>query len=950
MIKRLKMCGKINFICLIACMLMFAGIQNSFAQKLEDGLVMAKQKYENIQREIEKNDKVLEQMKQDGKTLSIFNEEYRQHNALQNDLKEAQKNLFNETIKAFNYATDKDQKDQLLQELDTLSAGMSRAQRAKFVTLQDQYERQQEKESLYDLKQEVQLLDGQLGELTEEQQRRKVDLQKEIAERERSMSDQEKALQASYEKQLEEASSTIDPSQRNENLSLAASTKQSAAQARSSYEPCTGDCDPRCFYKELQTCSFCPLFKTVFNTASVIAQHAINTFSGSIIKVVIIAFGIWIAFQVLAFVATVEVRDFKDLASSLISQSFVVMLVVIILQHGAMDFFNYALEPIYTTGQKLAQTIIQPDTVATGQFRVGKQEQASGKNLPQETLKACSGDTGIYDPKNGRGALPKAMGDSIICTMTLIQNRVAKVKALGTASLCQSWKERAIIVPHLNYMLVGLGLWIGAMVLLLAVPFMMVDAIFEMAVAAALLPFGIGAYAFRITRGYTKKVWETFLNSMFQFVFVSLISLMLVVAYQSIIVDSIGDFDAMFASGQKAVLSDILIKLPWFSTAFLEVCFVMILAWSVLSSAKEFAGEFAGSISNTSIGSSIGTMAGSFTKSAALKIAKPTAEAAAEHIGHGIRAVAVAPVHYVRRAAINYRASRIKKDGQYDEKTGQYVLKTKHWWGNKKLTLVENADGTKTINKDKIRKTQKGVVIKAKVQSSNFTITTTTHREGNKTWSEDRISLNSSLASELYRKDGMLNQHDLENLMVAANVADADKLNIALAKEAMAQRMPNAKHDFRNHDYINQEAIYENGRFVGYVETHKDGSKSIIRLDIGTPDKNGNKRIMTTFTHIEANGKGMTLQSDGIINKKQTFKTKNGTVDGEVDDASKKTDYRLSAYYDSWFNNQGKGRVNKALQESMFSADEIKNAHYKIFSTPNRSAETNIYEFEVYHR
>ncbi len=487
------------------------------------------------------------------------------------------------------------------------------------------------------------------------------------------------------------------------------------------------------------------------------------------------------------------------------------------------------------------------------------------------------------------------------------------------------------------------------MVLLLAVPFMMVDAIFEMAVAAALIPFGIGAYAFRVTRGYTKKIWETFLNSMFQFVFVSLIALMLVVAYQSIIVNSIGEFDAMFVSGQKAVLSDLLIKLPWFSTAFLEVCFVMILAWSVLNSAKEFAGEFAGSISSTSIGSSIGTMAGSFTKSAALRIAKPTAEAAAEHIGHGIRTVAVAPVHYARRAAMSYRAARIKKNGQYDEKTGQYVLKTKHWWGNKKLTLVENADGTQTINKDKIRKTRNGAVIKTKVQSTHFTVTTTTHREGGRTWSEDRVSLNSSFASELYRKDGVLNQHDLENLMVGQNVANADKINIALANEAMAQRMPNAKHNFRNHDYVSQEALYENGKFVGYIETHKDGSKSIVRFDIGQPNKNGNKRMMTTFTHIDAKGRGTTLQSDGIINKKQTFKTKDGTANGEIDEESKKTDYRLSAYYDSWFNNQGKGRVNRAMEESMFSSDEVKEAHNKIFYTANTSAEANIYEFEVYH-
>ena len=730
---------------------------------------------------------------------------------------------------------------------------------------------------------------------------------------------------------------------------------EKAAEKRQRYTVCSDNCAPKCFYKEMQMCSFCPLFATIFNTASVIAKHAIDTFSGSIMKVVIIAFAIWIALQILAFVSTVEVRDFKDLASSLIGQSFVIIIVVFILQNGAMDFFNFALKPVYTTGQKLAQTIIQPETVATGSFQVGSDGAASGTDLPQSALQACSGDTGIYNPEDGKGALPKEMGDSIICTMTLIQNRVAQVKALGSAALCKSWQERFFIIPHLNYMLVGLGLWVGAMVLLLAVPFMMVDAVFQLAVAAALLPFGVGAYAFKITRGYTKKIWETFLNSMFQFVFISLIALMLVVAYQSIITGSVGDLSYMFEDEQGAVLSDLLIRLPWFSTAFLKVCFVMILAWSVLSAAKEFAGEFAGSISSTSIGSSIGTMAGSFTKSAALRVAKPTAEAAAEHIGHGIKAVAVAPVHYARRAAMNHRAERIKKNGQYDAQTGQYVLNSKHWWGNKKLTLVENADGTKTVNKEKTRFTRNvlgqktGVVVKTKVQNTHFTVTVTEHQKDGKTWFEDKVSLNSSFASELYRKDGALNHNDLENLRVAQNIANADKLNIALAKEAMAQRMPNAKHNFRNHDYVSQEAIYENGVFVGYIETHRDGSKSVVRFEIGQANKKGVKRMMTTFTHIDAKGKGTTLRSDGIINAKQTFRTKDGTVDGEVDDDSKKDYYRLSAYYDNWFNHSGKNYVNNAMQESMFSQEEIKEAHTHIFSTPNTGAEMNLYEFEVYH-
>lgn len=712
--------------------------------------------------------------------------------------------------------------------------------------------------------------------------------------------------------------------------------------------PCSKTCAPKCFYQELKMCSFCPLFTVVFNTASEIAKHAINTFSGSIIKVVIIAFGIWIALQILAFVSTPEVRDLKDLASALITQSFIVMLVVIILEGGAMNFFNYALTPVYTTGQNLAQTIIAPEKVAPLPTADGKQ----AANTPQETFDACAGKTGIYDPSKGQGALPKAMGDSIICTMTLIQNRVAKIKALGNASLCKSWKERFFIIPHLNYLLVGIGLWVGSMVLLLAIPLMMVDAVFQLAVAAALLPFAIGSYAFKITRGYSKKVWETFLNSMFQFVFVSLVALMLVTAYQTIIIGATGNLDDMFSDQLGARLPELLDKLPWFSTAFLEVCFVMILAWSVLSSSKDFAGEFASSISSTSIGSSIGTMGASFAKSAAIRAGKPMAEASAEHLKNGIKAAAIAPVHFARRATMNLQAGRIKSKGTRTA-DGNYELRSRG--GKKVLTLVENADGSKSVTKTKVRNTHNwlgqktGEVTKSKLKNEHFTVRTTEHiRDGKVVYSEDHVKLNSSFASELYRKDGSLNHNDFENLMMTKGVPNADKFNIALAKEAMAQRMPNLRQNMRSHDYVSQQAMYdENGQFTGYVETHKDGSKTEVRFAISAEDKNGRKRMMTDITQIDAHGYGTRLTSDGIINRKQTFKTADGTRDGRIDAESLKSYYRLSAHYDNYFKHSGKNYVNKAMGDSMFSEQEVRTAHQNIFSGKNYAAEGMIYEFAV---
>lgn len=118
---------------------------------------------------------------------------------------------------------------------------------------------------------------------------------------------------------------------------------QSSAQIRMDYDPCKNSCLPKCYYKALRECTLCGLFKIAFNTSSKMAYHSINTFSGAVLQVVIIGFAIWIAIKILAFVSSPETKDFKDLAQSLLTQGFIVAIVVILLQSGAMSFLIWLL-------------------------------------------------------------------------------------------------------------------------------------------------------------------------------------------------------------------------------------------------------------------------------------------------------------------------------------------------------------------------------------------------------------------------------------------------------------------------------------------------------------------------------------------------------------------------------------------------------------------------------
>ena len=221
-------------------------------------------------------------------------------------------------------------------------------------------------------------------------------------------------------------------------------------------------------------------------------------------------------------------------------------------------------------------------------------------------------------------------------------------KALGNSLMCQSWKE-GFILPKFSYLFSGLGIFVFSMLIIIGVPFLMVDAIFQLGVAGALLPMAVGCFAFRVTRQYSKKVWETFLNSMFSFLFISIIVLIVLGVLQQIVTESNEImaksgvlFDRLFFSDatELVVYKEILEHFNWTGVGFIKLGLVFLLAWSVMNMAKELADDFASSISSTSIGSSIGAMAASTAKGMAVKAAKPVVEEAVKAVSEAVKPAA----------------------------------------------------------------------------------------------------------------------------------------------------------------------------------------------------------------------------------------------------------------------------------------------------------------------
>ena len=152
----------------------------------------------------------------------------------------------------------------------------------------------------------------------------------------------------------------------------------------------------------------------------------------------------------------------------------------------------------------------------------------TGMQLAQMAVAGSGGETCNPQSLEGineiEGGLPVSMGQSIVCTIDAIQNKILDIMAVGSAALCAgfylySWGG-IVIFPHLGFVITGLLLWISALLMLIIYPWLLIDCVLQMCIASIMMPVAVGAYAFKYTRKmFVAKVWGTFLEAMFMFIF-----------------------------------------------------------------------------------------------------------------------------------------------------------------------------------------------------------------------------------------------------------------------------------------------------------------------------------------------------------------------------------------------------------------------------------------------
>lgn len=664
------------------------------------------------------------------------------------------------------------------------------------------------------------------------------------------------------------------------------------------------DCNINTYRNTFTTCIFCDLFRVLFDTASIIAGKAYTALSAAVTSVVIVGMALWLAFTIIKFISSMEAKEPRILVKTIINQAFVVLIVIILLKTDMKTFLGMALEPIFNTGMNLAQIV------------------TSGSGGAD-----CTGFTQVTD----QGAIPASMGNNILCTIKSIQTEILDIMAIGSTALCvgffvESWNG-IFLLPHLGYVIVGIILWITAFLLLVIYPFLLIDSILQLSVASALLPAAIGTYAFPMTRKkYVSKVWETFMNAMFTFLFLSIIIFIITAAIKSVLGETITDTLSNAGTNNNAyeVIIDAVNGLAWWGIKFLQLVFLMLLGWGVLDEAKSFAGNFTkGGIKfSGDMGSNLGTTAMSGVKG----LAAPVAEEAMHQVSEGGKAVG-RTIHEKRHTAkVNRMANNIKNDSSTTrDAEGNMVVKSKNWRGKEiTKTLSTDATGNSTITTTKGNKT---------VVTDKF-MTITTEKDAKGVVYSEKVKMEAAGCRSLVNKDGTLNEVAI-NAMLQNSKHSKEDINKAIMNQVMRERMPQLEAADMNMSFISRQVVVSEDNKIEIKQVNTDGSTTIFKMEtVGG-------RAMTSVEQLGKNGSARLYQSDGVINKKSTYKY----VDGKISEKSLKNQYAFNSYYTKFGGSpmDSNGVFSNGVKESdiLFGEEDLEMAKEQIsvFGKPKSFSE-----------
>lgn len=263
-------------------------------------------------------------------------------------------------------------------------------------------------------------------------------------------------------------------------------------------------------------CLTCGLMAKILGGVQKISKNAFETLDSDLIKLLSIAFLIYIAYLVLITIASPETQKISKFLTSLLTQGAKVAIAILILTYPE-TLYKRVINPILEGGVDfgLAFSNLKADTddgtmdisIAEKMMKEGseyaKEFDQSSKYLHAQTLEKMVGANKNFSRE---AAMMPALGRCLICNAT--HNLGAK---------------RLWFIPRVSMLVTGVILLVFGVMIWLAIGFYILDCCLQLGIVAAMMSFFVACWPFKITSSYVKVGWNMFLNTFFNFIMMSVV-------------------------------------------------------------------------------------------------------------------------------------------------------------------------------------------------------------------------------------------------------------------------------------------------------------------------------------------------------------------------------------------------------------------------------------------
>lgn len=662
-------------------------------------------------------------------------------------------------------------------------------------------------------------------------------------------------------------------------------------------------CSIQDYRESFKECIFCNMFRIVFNTASETSAIALKALQTPVINLVLLGFALWLAYTIVKHVSTMSQTDPRRMIKEILTQAAIVLFIIVLLMFGSTGVFSWFIEPVFNTGMKFAMLVAN---ASSGETTVG------GKIV----MKTCPV---FADVSEVVGGIPASMGQNILCVIKSVQDMIMDIISLGSTMFCLGMVEKAVIpyiFPHFGYALTGAALYIMAVLVLIIYPWLLIDAILRMSVTVAIFPAALGAGAFKTTRKYIGMIFGTFLTSMFNFIFLTIIIFLLM----ELVYKTVGStvMETIKSANDNSALGEILENVGWWTVGFLKLAFILILTYAMMGGFEGLASSFGGitgsALNLGSGGSGIGTNIGTTAYSLAKEASKTPRQMASKGIKNAAGTASRHTKSAIHSMRTDMKAKSIEKGG------------------------VKNADGSFTKTKTSLfgKVTTETVKIGANGKPlitttvDNGKKTTTTQTDGfmkktsvvdNKTGAQisEEFEMKDAALRKLMNKKGEVDMVSVQNLLQNSGHSQEDCLKGVMTQVLKEKYGENNKMmDPKGTDQKIEIGQDEKGQMTfSMSQKNSKGEDQNFNMTLGE------KRIRTEVETIDKKGRSQALISDGIFNM-----TSNRKYNEDRSDFKSQNSFSINSYYDGAYRQPIKGKKidKKVYGETMLTDKELRGA------------------------